>query len=63
MCNVMTFMFSPSFLNVTVNYATEMTGGRKKKKVLEEIKLCPFNSHAESYFQVRHGKHFEKEVN
>lgn len=25
-------MFSPSFLNVMVNYATEMTGGRKKKK-------------------------------
>lgn len=59
MFNLVTLVFSLYFLNVAVDYGIKMT----EKGDLEEIKPCPFNRHAESYFQVRHRKHFEKEVN
>ena len=59
MFNLVTLVFSPYFLNVTVDYGIKMT----EKGDSEEIKPCHFNRHAESYFQVRYRKHFEKEFN
>lgn len=59
MFNLVSLAFSPYFLKVTVDYRIKMT----EKGDSEEIIPCPFNRHAESYFQFRHRKHFEKEVN
>lgn len=56
MFNTTAQVFSPYFLNVTVDYGIKIT----EKGDSEEIKPCPWNRHAESYFQIRHREHLEK---
>lgn len=59
MFNFVTLVFSLYFLNVTADYRIRITETADS----DEMKPCPFNRHAESYFQVRQRKHFEIKVN